>query len=68
MARFRCRNHYLPIESGCRVDIPRNLRVCELCDDLVMNFIYCLYVQCFSDASKKYIIKVLVPSPSAISF
>ena len=31
MAKFRCRNHNLPIESGCRQNIPRNLRICELC-------------------------------------
>ena len=27
---YRCRNHNLPIESGCRQNIPRNLRICEL--------------------------------------
>ena len=30
-AKFRCRNHNLPIESGCRQGIPRNIRLCELC-------------------------------------
>ena len=31
MAKFRCRNHNLPIESGCKQNIPHNLRICELC-------------------------------------
>ena len=65
MAKLRCRNHYLPIESGCRTDIPRNLRVCELCNDLGDFLFICPR---FSEARKKYIKKVLVRSPSAISF
>ena len=30
LAKFFCKNHNLPIESGCRQGIPRNLRICEL--------------------------------------
>ena len=30
-AKSRCRNHNFPIESGCRQNIPHNLRICELC-------------------------------------
>ena len=40
MARFRCRNHNLPIEAGCRTNIPRNLRICELCNDLGDEFYF----------------------------
>ena len=29
MTRFRCRNHKLPIELGCRLGINRNLRICS---------------------------------------
>ena len=68
MAKFRCRNHYLPIESGCRTDIPRNLRECELCNDLGDEFHFLFICPRFSEARKKYIKKVLVRSPSAISF
>ena len=68
MAKFRCRNHYLPIESGCHTDIPRNLRVCELCNDLGDEFHFLFICPRFSEARKKYIKKVLVRSPSAISF
>ena len=31
LAKFRCRNHHLPFESGCRRCIPCSLRICDLC-------------------------------------
>ena len=65
MARFRCRKHNLPIASGCRTNIPRNLRVCELCNDLFLVYLICPR---FNEARKKYIKKVLVQSQSALSF
>ena len=68
MARFRCRNHNLPIESGCRTTIPRNLRVCELCNDLSDEFHFLFICPRFIKARKKYIKKVLVQSRSALSF
>ena len=68
MARFRCRNHNLPIESGCRTNIPRNLRVCELCNDLGDEFNYLFICPRLNEAREKYIKKVLVQSQSALSF
>ena len=68
MAEFRCRNHYLPIESGCRTDIPRNLRVCELCNDLGDEFHFLFICPRFSEARKKYIKKVLVRSRQLYHF
>ena len=68
MAIFRCRNHNLPIESGCRTNIPRNLRVCELCNDLGDEFHFLFICPRFNEARKKYIKKVLVQSRSALSF
>lgn len=32
MCSFRTCNHHLPIESGCWVNIPRNERICNLCN------------------------------------
>ena len=60
MARFRRRNHNLPIESGCRTNIPRILRVCELCTDLGDEFHFLFICPRFNEARKKYIKKVLV--------
>ena len=68
MARFRYRNLNIPIESGCRTNIPRNLRVCELCNDLGDEFHFLFICPRFNEACKKYIKKGLVQSGSALSF
>ena len=68
MAGFRCRNHNLPIKSGCRTNIPRNLRVCELCNDLGDEFHFLFICPRFNEARKKYIKNVLAQSRSALSF
>ena len=52
MAKFRCRNHNLPIESGCRTNIPRNLIVCELCNDLGDEFHFLFICLRFNEARK----------------
>ena len=31
LARFRCRNHNLPVETGCHRGIPREQRKCNWC-------------------------------------
>ena len=68
MVRFRCRNHTLPKESGCRTNIPRNLRVCELCNDLGDEFNFLFICPRFNEALKNYIKKMLVQSRSPLSF
>ena len=68
MARFRCRNHNLPIESGCGTNIPLNLRVGELCTALGDEFHFLFICPRFNEAREKYIKKVLVQSRSALSF
>ena len=60
MATFRCRNHNLPIESGCRTAIPRNLRVCTLCDELGDEFHFVFKCSRFTDQRKQYINNVLL--------
>ena len=57
MARFRCRNPNLaetPIESGCRrpTNIARNLKVCELCNDLGDEYYFLFICPRFSEARK----------------
>ena len=32
LTQFRCRSHSLPIEKGCYTNIPREQRLCTLCD------------------------------------
>ena len=52
MAGFRYRNYNLPIESGCRTNIPRNLRVCELCNDSGDEFHFLFICPRFNEARK----------------
>ena len=33
LARFRCRNHNLPVEIGCHRDIPGEQRKCNWCEN-----------------------------------
>jgi hypothetical protein len=37
LCRFRCGNHRLPIESGRWQNIPRQKRLCHLCDSREMG-------------------------------
>ena len=32
LTKFRCRNHKMPVEIGVRDDVPREQRICNLCD------------------------------------
>jgi hypothetical protein len=57
--RFRLNNHKLPIEYGRWNNIPRELRICNLCNtaDLGDEFHYLLKCACFSEKRKTYIDK-----------
>ena len=69
MAKFRCRNQNLPIESGCRRGIPRNLRICELCtQDIGDEFHYIFNCPHFEVLRKKLIKKRHRNSPSSVRF
>ena len=70
MAKFRCRNHNLPIESGCRQIIPRNLRICELCTQDIGGdeFHYIFNCSHFEVIRKKLIKKRHRKSPSSVKF
>ena len=53
-AKFRCGNHNLPIESGCRRGIPHNLRICELCTkDIGDEFHYIFNCPHFENLQRK---------------
>ena len=61
MAKFRCRNHNLPIESGCRQNIPR-LWKCELCtQDIGDEFHYIFNCSHFEVIRKELIKNVTEP-------
>ena len=69
MAKFRCRNHKLPIELGCRQDIPRNLRICKLCtQDIGDKFHYIFNCSHFEVIRKELIKKRHRNSPSSVKF
>ena len=55
--RFRLNNHKLPIEYGRWNNIPRELRICNLCNtaDLGDEFHYLLKCDYFSEKRKTYI-------------
>ena len=42
MTKFRCRNHRLPIETGCRAQTQRDLRLCFHCNDIGDEYHYLL--------------------------
>ena len=69
MAKFRCRNHILLIESGCRRGIPRNLRLCELCTkDIIDKIHYIFNCPDFENLREKLIKKRDRYSPSSVKF
>ena len=45
LARFRCRNHKLPVEIGCHWGIPREQRKCNWCENELrrVSFYYKLF-------------------------
>ena len=56
LTRFRCRNHRLPIESGCRENIQSNMRTCQYClKDIGDEFHYLLSCSHFNNTRKQYI-------------
>ena len=55
MTKFRCRNHRLPIEAGCRAQTQRDLQLCLHCNDIGDEYHYLLCCPLFREERKKYI-------------
>ena len=54
--RFRCRNNMLPIENGSRLNVPRNMRICLLCNskEIGDEYHYLLVCTHFKDTRKTF--------------
>ena len=56
MTRFRCRNHKLPIEAGCRHGVLRENRICTYCNvEVGDGFHYLFKCSHFNDIQKRSI-------------
>ena len=53
MTKFRCRNHRLPIEAGCRAQTQCDLRLCLHCNDIGDEYHYLLCCPLFREERKK---------------
>ena len=67
-SKFRCRNHRLPIETGCRERVLRNTRVCTRCDiapkDIGDEFHYLFVCDFFKTERIELLLKQYHTSPS----
>jgi len=69
MIRFRTRNHRLPIETGRWANIPRENRLCPLCQrDIGDEFHYILSCSYFSNTRKKLLKVKYYQRPNVITF
>ena len=68
--RFRLNNHKLPIEYGRWNNIPREFRICNLCNtaDLGDEFHYLLKCDYFSEKRKTYIDKKYFENCNILQF
>ncbi|XP_060563724.1 uncharacterized protein LOC132723080 [Ruditapes philippinarum] len=68
--RFRCMNHKMPIESGRFCNIPRELRVCNLCNNSSLGdeYHYLFNCQFFNTDRKKYITREYSTNVNSIKF
>ena len=57
LTKFRCRNNKMPVEIGVRDNVPREQRICKLCDtgDIGDEFHYLFICKHFISHIKKYI-------------
>ena len=66
-AKFKCRNHRLPIEAGVRFQVFRDMRVCRFCKtDIGDEFHYLLCCVHFKEEPRKYIEAKYYIRPSTI--
>ena len=65
---FRCINNQLPIETGSRHNIPRDMRYCTFCEtrEIGDEYHYILICNFFQASRKKYIKTKYTNRPSAL--
>ena len=70
LAKFRCGSTNIPTISGRCIDIPRDERICTLCDSLVMGDEYHLLFDCpfFNIDRSNLIPRYYTMRPSALKF
>ena len=68
--RFRTLNHRLPIQTGRYLNVPRNERLCTMCNsgDLGDEFHYLLVCPHFTEVRKRFISNYYIKHPNAIKF
>ena len=58
LCKFRCSNHKLPIVSGRYSNVPRDMRICTLCNMKVMGDEFHYLFQCpFFEKDRKLLLK-----------
>ena len=67
---FRCMNHKLPVEKGRFSNIPRELRICNLCNtNSLGDEFHSLFICKFFDSDRrKYIDKYFIKHPNSVKF
>ena len=70
LSRFRCSCHELQIEKGRYVNIPREQRICKLCNLNVTEDEYHFLLVCpiYNNLRKKYIKEKYYVNPNAFNF
>ena len=70
LAKFRCRNHKLPIEKDCHLGLPREQRLCKKCDlsEIGDEFHYLFRYNYFVKERRKYIKCKYYNLPSTLKF
>ena len=65
--KFRCRNHRLPIESGCRALVLRDMRTCPHCKrDVGDEFHYLLACPYFNNERRQFLQRQFWKNPSTL--
>ena len=70
LTKFRCRNHKLPIEKGCHLNIERHLRHCTNCNsgEVGDEFHYLFRCVAFHRERRKYLPQYCWSNASALTF
>ena len=69
LAKFRTSNHKLPIETGRWSNIPRNQRICHLCETEIGDEIPLYYEMCiFNNSRKLYVPSIYTIRPNTLKF